>query len=305
MAAPERFRAIREMALAQHNLATRAQLRGLGVPATTITDKARSDVGERLAPGVFDVGGGAPPPHRELMAAVLRTGGVAFARSAAALWDLVASPALPEVAVRLDQRPRRVKARVRRLDLAPAELARRLGIPTVTLERAVVHLADEDVLDAALRRGLTTCPRLVAAIDALAGRPGASRTARMLQARAGERGRSESFAEDRLARILRSVPGLDWERQHVVRDGPGFVARLDFACVPARLAVEVDGYGPHSGRRSFQADRTRRTRLAALGWVVLVFTYDDVMRRPHWVRRQILAALAARASRSHGNADGV
>lgn len=285
--------AIRARALAQHHVVTRGQLLALGVAASTITARVRRGEWEILAPGVYDVVCGSPPPHRGLMAAVLRTGGAAYGRSAAALWDLVPVPNVPEIAVPPSKRPRRLRARVSRLRLAEEDLTCRQGIPTITVERAIVALADEDVLDAALRMGLTTVGRVAARLDALAGGRGVGQVAEMVQARATDAGRSESFAEDRLARILRSIPGVDWARQHVVRDGAAVVARLDFACVPARLAVEVDGYGPHSGRRSFQTDRTRRTRLAVLGWTTLVFTYDDVTRRPDWVRAQIVAALRA------------
>lgn len=285
------LRAIRRVASGQHNVMSRPQLLGLGVASTTITEKVKRGEWERLAPGIYDVVCGPPPPHRDLMAAVLRTGGVAYAASAAALWDLVPVPAQPEIAVGRPKRPRQVGARVYQPHLPREDLTRRLGIPTVTIERAVIALADEDVLDTALRMGLTTPVRVAARCRALAGVPGVGKVTGMLRVRTGESGRSESYAEDRLARILRSIPGLDWERQHRVYDGAELVARLDFACVEKRIAIEVDGYGPHSGRRSFQTDRTRRTRLAVLGWTNLVFTYEHVVRHPDWVRDQIVSTL--------------
>lgn len=285
------LRAIRRVALAQHNVMSRSQLLELGVASTTITEKVKRGEWARLGPGIYDVICGPPPPQRDLMAAVLRTGGVAYGPSAASLWDLVPVPPLPEVAVGPNKHPRAVRARVRRVQVCGGDLTRRHGVPTVTVERAIIALADEDVLDAALRMGLTTLTRVAARCRALAGARGVGQVAGMLRARAGESGRTESFAEDHLARILRSIPGVDWVRQHRVCNGAEFVARLDFACVRARIAVEVDGYGPHSGRRSFQADRRRRTRLAALGWTNLVFTYDDVVQRSDWVRDQIVATL--------------
>lgn len=283
----------RRVALAQHNVVSRSQLLELGVASTTITEKVARGEWVRLAPGIYDVICGPAPPHPDLMAAVLRTGGVAYGPSAASLWDLVPVPPLPEIAVVRSKRPRAVRAHVRRLHLQGDDLTRRHGIPTVTVERVIIALADEDVPDAALRMGFTTLSRVADRCRALAGVPGVGRVEGMLRGRAGEAGRSESYAEDRLARILRSISGLDWVRQHRVYARAELLARLDFACVPAHLAVEVDGYGPHSGRRSFQVDRTRRTRLAAFGWTSLVFTYDDVVRRPDWVRDQIVPALRA------------
>ena len=88
----------------------------------------------------------------------------------------------------------------------------------------------------------------------------------MIEARRGDVGITESALEDHLARLLRPIPAV-------------------------HLGLEVDGYGPHAGRKAFQHDRNRRTRLAALGWTVLVFTYEDVTRRPSWVREQIRTTL--------------
>jgi very-short-patch-repair endonuclease len=66
---------------------------------------------------------------------------------------------------------------------------------------------------------------------------------------------------------------------------------IDFAYPDLLLAIEVDGYGPHSSRRAFQHDRDRQNTLVGLGWTVLRFTWADVVKRPEHVARLVAAAI--------------
>ena len=70
--------------------------------------------------------------------------------------------------------------------------------------------------------------------------------------------------------------------------------RIDFAYPHLMIAIEVDGYGPHSGPLAFQADRDRQNQLVATGWMVLRFTWADVVRRPEQVARAIAEAIGQR-----------
>jgi very-short-patch-repair endonuclease len=47
-----------------------------------------------------------------------------------------------------------------------------------------------------------------------------------------------------------------------------------------RLVVELDGYAFHSDRASFESDRRRDRELQARGYVVLRFTYREVIEEP-------------------------
>jgi very-short-patch-repair endonuclease len=71
---------------------------------------------------------------------------------------------------------------------------------------------------------------------------------------------------------------------------------IDFAYPELLLAIEVDGYGPHSSRRAFQADRDRQNVLVGLGWTVLRFTWADVVKRPDHVARLVAEAIGQRQS---------
>jgi len=76
-----------------------------------------------------------------------------------------------------------------------------------------------------------------------------------------------------------------------VWDGYALLARIDFAFPDRRLAIELDGYGPHAHR--FQRDRSRQNGLVLMGWTVLRFTWADVVERPAYVVAALTTALAA------------
>ena len=80
-------------------------------------------------------------------------------------------------------------------------------------------------------------------------------------------------------RALLSMPGLPIPRLQyrvLLPDGP---VHLDAAWPEVLLAVEFDGAAFHSDPEARQRDLRRDAALAALGWVVLRFRYEDV-RRP-------------------------
>ncbi|MBP3962467.1 DNA-binding response regulator [Paenibacillus sp. DLE-14] len=60
---------------------------------------------------------------------------------------------------------------------------------------------------------------------------------------------------------------------------------LDFAYIrePIKLAIEIDGYGPHSAKVSrwqFSDSLMRQNHLIIDGWQLLRFSYDDIAERP-------------------------
>jgi very-short-patch-repair endonuclease len=63
---------------------------------------------------------------------------------------------------------------------------------------------------------------------------------------------------------------------------------VDFVWRDARLVVELDGYAYHSDRGAFEADRRRDRDLQTRGYVVLRFTYREVVEE----HEAVAAALA-------------
>jgi very-short-patch-repair endonuclease len=58
------------------------------------------------------------------------------------------------------------------------------------------------------------------------------------------------------------------------------------------LIVEVDGYGFHSTRRSFENDHERDLALAAAGFIVMRFTRDQIVKQPELVLVRLTRRLA-------------
>jgi adenine-specific DNA-methyltransferase len=81
----------------------------------------------------------------------------------------------------------------------------------------------------------------------------------------------QTKAESLLWYVLRNrrLCGLKFRRQFPVEP---FIA--DFACVKARLIVEIDG-GYHD--YTYADDRSRQRRLEQSGWKVLQFSNEDVL----------------------------
>ena len=86
--------------------------------------------------------------------------------------------------------------------------------------------------------------------------------------------RSATDAERRLWRGVRreQIGGFKFRRQAVVGS---FIA--DFACLDARLIIEVDG-ATHSTGTEIAYDQTRAAALSAQGFDVLRFTNDEVFQ---------------------------
>ena len=99
---------------------------------------------------------------------------------------------------------------------------------------------------------------------------------------------SGTDAEQALWRHLRSrqLNGHKFRRQHPI--GP-YIA--DFACVEARLVVELDG-GQHAQADALKHDERRTQFLLARGWHVLRFWNHDMLAEPAGVLQAIVQALA-------------
>jgi very-short-patch-repair endonuclease len=147
------------------------------------------------------------------------------------------------------------------------------------------------VADAALATRQFSQEELLAATAAMRG-SGCPNARRMAEAATCHSG---SFLESMLRALLISEAIDGFEPQVLVSSG-WFRARVDLGHRAARLAVEADGYEFHGSRRDFAADCHRYDELVAAGWLVLRFTYEQVIGDPAWVVATIRAALAQRLS---------
>lgn len=178
------------------------------------------------------------------------------------------------------------------------------GIPATTPARTLIDLAgvvDEDLLeealDDALRRRLVTLAALRRSIDGVTtrGRTGIGVIRGLVFARRPSDAIPDSPLETRTVRLFHKH-GVTGGRLHYrIRDGGRVIAIVDIAFPDARVAIEVESFRFHSGKRKWQMDLSRRNQLTALGWLVLHITRDDLLYHPDETIRALRRTLAVRS----------
>lgn len=260
-------------------------------------DDLRGPAWRRLWPDVY-ADAGLEVTHElraRAAAAVLLPGSVVSGASAAVLWGLpdLAGAADP---VELTVAPGEARSTAPGITVRRRRLARQCtrpvaGVRAVAPEVAGLELAgrlplDDAVvlLDRLVAARLTTLSTVRADAAELTGR--GCRRARAAAALAD--GLAASPQESRLRLLLHRSSLPDPVAQFVVRRGPSFLARVDFAWPDRRIALEYEGAW-HTTRVA--ADRRRLEGLQAAGWRVLFVTAAD-LHSPAQLLARIAAALA-------------
>ncbi|MEZ5169442.1 MAG: DUF559 domain-containing protein [Acidimicrobiia bacterium] len=290
---------------AQHGLITRQQALHAGLSKSMIARRLGSGTWERLGAAVYRLVGTRRGWEQRLLAACLAGNAIASHRSAAALWSLAGSTrSVVEITTRRHHRTKNPEVScheshtlfaqdVTELDNIPVTM------PTRTIIDLAVVLPEDDVeiaLDDALRRSLTSLPRIRTMLDVLGPhRPGRARMDLVLDRRPEGDAVPESYLETRFAQVVRKA-GLPEPERQVRVESRNRIAYLDFAYREARVAIEVDGYEGHGGRSAWQAGLERMNRIGEVGWQVLHFSSTDIERRPDRVAEQVLTALNRQAA---------
>jgi len=94
-----------------------------------------------------------------------------------------------------------------------------------------------------------------------------------------------------LAQATGHKPELHWK----VIEGSRLIAEVDFAWPEARLCIELDGWTQHGTRAAFVRDRARDRALLRLGWMVLRFTWQDVISDRESVIAELVSTYESRA----------
>ena len=189
---------------------------------------------------------------------------------------------------------------VRRLtdDFTPRPHGLRLARPADALMDTLVVVGWQracEILDHVFQRRHMHLADLQALVDKRTGH--GSRNAKQLRRllRRMSTG-SKSEAEQRMATLLRRSGTGPWVANHALLDARGVpFAELDFAHIGLRIAIEVDGRAFHSDRRSFESDRRRQNALVLDGWLVLRFTWEQIVNDPAGVIATIAAAVSGRS----------
>lgn len=77
------------------------------------------------------------------------------------------------------------------------------------------------------------------------------------------------------------------------------MGHADIADVRLRIALEAESWEFHGLREAFDYDIRRYTAMVRRGWLVVRFTWDDVMHKPDHVR-EVIADLVAIRTRAAG-----
>jgi hypothetical protein len=286
----------------QHGLATRREL--LAVAPTGVVDNhIASGRLQRVFPHVYTARGNPAGGDRRLRAAVMCAGGLALISHTTALALHGVREHAGPVHLTIDESRRRAGHRDlvvhRRVDLADAARASIRGLPVTTLPDSLVDAWP--LLPRAERR-----PTLVDAArdqhldvgalrQAAARRPniGGHRDLALAVELVADGVRSELEALGVLTVFRhRSLPRS--RGQLAVECPDGVTRHLDRAWKEAMLAVELDGAAFHSSPQQRADDLARDAILASMGWLVLRFTYAEVLRDPDGVRAKVLAVLRIR-----------
>lgn len=126
--------------------------------------------------------------------------------------------------------------------------------------------------------------------------PPRSRDRVLAYARAADARAANPF-ESVLRAITFAVPGLHFQPQVSISDD-GFFARVDLADEELRIVVEAEGLEFHGSRKAFERDCRRYDELVIRGWLVLRFTWVQVMFEPGLVAATLRAAVAQRRRRT-------
>lgn len=210
---------------------------------------------------------------------------------------LVSEPDTEHITIPFDsRRPHRGLLTVHCHDLEPEEVCQLDGVPATSPMRTCFDLlfgADELTAlwacEHAVRSGSVKLPYLRDRVDAASKAPSIRRARQRVEL---VEPRSESPLETaaRLVFIRAKLPA-PCVQEPILDDSGREVYRLDLSYPKYRVGIEFDGRSAHERPGALLADRWRQNYLAGRGWIVLRFTWADVMGRPGYVVSTVRTAL--------------
>ena len=210
-------------------------------------------------------------------------------------WQVKSEPELPHLTL---PRGRKLRASARTgvqrhwRELLPEEIRDGwVTSPARTVIDCCLDLPFDEALavaDSAWRAGLS--PIDVMTVAARLPRRVRRRVAAVLER--ANRGAANPF-ESVLRALCLQVEGLTVVTQHVIRDR-SFYAKVDLADTVLRIVIEAEGFENHGTRAALKRDCRRYTGLGARDWIVIRFTWDEVMFEPDYVIEALRQVVAVR-----------
>jgi len=289
------------LARRQHGLVTHQQCLDLGMAPSTIAERLRSGAWRQERRGVYVVGGVPPSWEQTLFAVTLPFDDCWISHGTAArLWALPHAPEIDGIeALRPYGRSLRLDGVVLRRSriITPADVTKHQRIPITSIGRTIVECSGRlglretgRLVDEAVRRRRRALEETRAAFARVAS--GGHRRLRTIREALALRlpgyDPGESDLEIRALReIVAAGLPVPVQQHRVTLSGRRY--RVDLAYPACKLAIELVGWFPHSGREPFDDDRARTGDLVADGWRVLEIT---ARHAPADYLRRIAGALA-------------
>lgn len=282
------FVRIARIADRQYGHVTRQQLLDLGVPSSTMAHWVTNRRLIAVHAGVYAVGHRQSTALAIAAAAVLACGerAVLSHDSAAALWGVRRWPRIPEVTTAMHRRRPGIRSH-RSSTLASREVRRHRNIRVTSPARTIVDI-----------QGRLTDAQLIRAINdmRIAKHMRASELHRLLEAspRAAalidpEQAPTRSPLEDSFLVFCQKY-GLP----RPIVNTTLFGHEVDALFPAEKVIVELDGWGFHRGRKSFEEDRERDAIAAAHGYVVVRLTDARLNAQPQTEAARLHQTLALR-----------
>lgn len=257
----------------------------------------RAELEAALADGLIvrDARGCYALPETDVAVRAAHQLGGALSLTSAALrhgWGVKTVLNKPHVVVsrgrRISLKQRRI-AHVHRAELSADQVDGLVTFVEWTLEQCLRQLPFDEALcvaDSARREGVG--PQALERIADRAVGPGSRQVRRGVH-------ESSPLAANPFESVLRAiaidVPGLTVRPQVVIVDCDVTV-RPDLVDERLRIVLEADSFEWHGGRSALAADARRYNMLVVNGWIVLRFSYEDVMFGSAVVHRVLVAAVA-------------
>ncbi|KAA1427434.1 DUF559 domain-containing protein [Nocardioides antri] len=219
-------------------------------------------------------------------------------------WAVKRPPDLPQVALprnRIRAPGSTTRVEVKRLRLGPDDVQDGVTTPDRTLLDCLRALPFDEALaiaDSALRSGYRR-QRLLALVRDARG-PGAARMRSIAELATAD---AANPFESVLRAVAVTVPGLAVRPQvslhrpdRLVVGGGQFLGRPDLVDEELRIVVEADSFEWHGDRAALRSDARRYNAFVVNGWLVLRFSWEDVMLHPDDVRAVLVAAVEERTN---------
>lgn len=274
---------------------------GVATRAHLISATSRAEVERALATGelvVLTRGRYAAPYVADARAVAHGLSAVLSHRHAALHWGwpVKEAPHRPDVTVPRNRRlspDQAGRVRVHRATLHADDVTDGVTSRERTLVDCLRTLPEDEavsVADSALREGFSPAKLHSLARDARG--PGVLRIRHLAATASAD---AANPFESVLRWLALQTPGLRVRPQVPIHE-PDFVARPDLVDEDLRIVLEADSFEWHGGRAELARDARRYNSLTVRGWLVLRFSWDDVMHHPDLVLVTLAAAVARRTN---------